>query len=120
MIEVVLASISPTIGAPITKDTVLSVDVRTDDPNVFTRVLIAIRYPGSGVVELAYAQDPASGNAQQFEDFYNGVSTVTSVTDPGFARFQFKLLRKAEQGQTVWPDSPQLMIYGFNDAGEEI
>lgn len=110
--------VSPAPGE-INRDTPLTFDIRTDDPNVFTRVIVGILYPGSKVVELVYAQDPAGATAQIFSPFYNELSSVSVVTDAGFQRFKLTISRKATD-QVVWPDSPQLQIFAFNDAGEEL
>lgn len=109
-------SVVPAAGE-ITRDTPLQFDVQTTAVDPFVRVIVGVFFPGSGVFEFAYAQNPVQGGP--FEKFYAPDSTVVEVTDPGFVRYRFSLLRQAD-GVPVWPDSPRLRIYGFNAAGEEI
>ncbi len=109
-------NITPAPGE-IQRDTLLEFDIRTSDQDPFVRVIVAIGFPGSNVVELAYAQNPTAGGA--FEDFYTTHSSVMPVSEAGFVRFHFGLRRQAND-VGVWPDSPRLIIYGFNAAGEEV
>jgi len=115
MIEVL--DISPAVGA-VAGTQALEFDIRTDNPNLFVRIIVAIFYPGANTAEMVYAQAPALGSA--FEPFYGSASSIAEVVDAGYQRFHFSLLRRAKSGQVAWPDSPQLRIYAFNDAGEEV
>lgn len=95
----------------IQKDTQLTFDVRSDSP--FLRIIVAVDSPGLEFIELAYAQDPAGASASVFSPQFSG--TIEQITDPGFDRYRFRLLRLP-----VWLDSPTIRIYAFNTAGEEL
>lgn len=117
MIEVL--NVTPAGGSVITITDPIMFDVRTDDPNVFTRIIVSVFYPGAQVQEIAYAQDPASGMGMVFTPFFSE-ATISQITDAGFQRYRFSVIRRTAVGQVVWPDSPKLTIYAFNDAGEEV
>lgn len=113
-IEVV--NLTPSAGE-ITRDTPLQFDVRTSDGTTFVCVFVAIEFPGSDVVELAYAGNPAMG--EPYERFYAIDSTLQEITTQGFTTFRYSVLRHAD-GTALWPDSPGLRVYGVNSAGEKI
>ena len=109
-------NVTPAAGE-ITRSTPLQFDIRTSEQLPFVRVFVALHFPGSEVVELAYAQNPIQGGP--FERFYSIDSTVAPVSAQGFTQYRFTLLRQAD-GVAVWPDSPLLRVYACNSAGEEI
>lgn len=112
MVEIVY--LDPADGAELAADYPLSVSVRTPTADPFVRIVICIRYAALGFTELAYAQNPAL-SAQYEGKYATGGSTVTAVTDPGFHHYGFVIFR-----EPFWPASPELLVYAFNDAGEEL
>jgi len=112
MIEVV--NVFPVAG-PIDPTQALGFDVRTDNPNTLTHVIVGIFYAGATMQEFAYAGDPSSGIG--FMPLFSG-SLITPVVDAGYQRFQLSISRNAPQGRPIWPDNPRLVIYAFNSAGE--
>lgn len=111
MIE--LLNLSPADGTAIQPNRYIEFDIRSTDVTPFLRILISFDFQGLSFNELAFAQDPAAST--EFEHLYQQLSTVTPVVDAGWQRFHFKILRSP-----LWPDSPQLQVYAFNTAGEEL
>ena len=109
--------ITPAPGE-ITRETPIQFDIRTEDVNSFVDVIVAIEWPGTNVTELAYARNPESPLVDAFEPFYQVASNVESVFDSGWTRFRFTLMRRANGGNALWPDSPQLRVYAYNSAGD--
>lgn len=114
MIEIL--NVSPVAGA-IDPATPLAFDVRTDDPNTFVRIIVGIYYAGAQMQEFVYAGEPLTET--RFLPFYSA-SSVNEITDAGYQRFRFNLQRASAPGQPMWLDSPLLVVYAFNDAGEEL
>lgn len=114
MIEVL--NVSPSAGI-IDPTAPLLFDVRTDDPNTFTRIIVGVYFAGARIQEFVYAGDPTS--ADKFLPYFLA-STVTAVADAGYSRFRFEVRRNAAEGQPMWIDSPLLVVYAFNSAGEEV
>ena len=95
-------------------------DIRTDNPNLFTSVMVGIWYEGANTQEFAYAQDPASATGTVFFPYYSVGSTMVQTSDPGFQRYRYTLIRNTSAGALAWPAAPKLVIYAYNDAGEEL
>ena len=102
----------------ILKDQPVEFDVRTDNPNVFLSILVTIEFPGTKITEVAYAQNPTASSA--FKPFYGADSSIVEIVDAGYSRFRFSVMRRATTGQDVWPDSPKVRVWAFNDAGEAL
>jgi hypothetical protein len=75
-------------------------DIRTDE--TVGLLTIAIRFPRILTSELVYSQDPDTSS--EFEPTYKG-STITVVSDPGWTRWRFSLVR-----QPYWIGNPTVSV----------
>ena len=105
-------SVTPTAGSVLGQDQPLIVNMRSSV--AFIRILIAVSFPGIGITELVYAQDPAGVLSEIFEQPY-GTSTIEAITDVGWFHYQFTIQRSP-----VWPSAPKIEIWAFNTAAEEL
>lgn len=96
------------VGSIIGTDEPLVFLIRSSSP--FTRIMIAVGFPGFPFAELAFAQNPAVSTA--FETAYAG-SSISAVSDPELTVFRFELRRSP-----LWPDSPLLRAYAFAGGAE--
>ena len=108
-------NVSPAPGE-VPQGSPLTFDVRTPTASPFVRVLVTIVYAGAQLHEVAYAGDPATDST--FAPAFTS-STVQPVTDAGYHRYSFTLVRTLS-GARAWPDNPALVVYAFNTAGEEL
>jgi hypothetical protein len=112
---ITLLNVVPTSGTLIAADTLVQFEVRTPTAAPFRRILVAFEFTAYQTTELAYAQDPAGVDGHLFDGLYAVFSTVETVTDIGFFRYRFKVLRAP-----LWPDSPKLIVYAFDTLGAEL
>lgn len=113
---ITLLNVSPAGNSVITPSTPVEFDVKTPVGSPFLRIIVTFHFPGLEFTEVAYAQNPADVSlGQTFEELYNGFASITPVVDGGFQHFKFHILRRP-----LWPDSPQLAVYAFNTAGQEL
>lgn len=107
--------VSPAPGE-IAQGSALTFDVRTPSASPFVRIIVTVLYAGAQLHEVVYAGNPATDTT--FAPSFSR-SSISAVTDPGFARYSFSILRQVS-GVPAWPDNPGLVVYAFNTAGEEV
>jgi hypothetical protein len=103
--------IAPTPGTAIDPDDYVVLDVRS--LTALVRVLIAVQFDGYSFTELAYAGVPTDLSTG-WQAPYSGNCRLETITDGLYFRYRFYLLRIP-----VWPNSPQVTVYAFNEDGEE-
>ena len=109
-------NVTPPVG-PVGATQALSFDVRTNDPNTFTGVVVGVYYAGAQMQEFAFAGDPTSGVVGFYPLFFAG-SSIVPVVDVGWSRFRVTLVRLAAAGNPIWLDNPRLQVFAYNSAGE--
>jgi hypothetical protein len=107
-------ALTPASNSTIAADEFLTFDLRTPVADAFTTVLVAVEFDAlQDLREVVFAGNPGIGNALMSARWLG--STVSSVTDAGYVRYQFRI-----RPNPLWPASPRLIVYAFAASGAGI
>lgn len=98
-----VSNVTPAAGSLLERKSTITFDV-TDTVNSIVRIIVAVKYPGFDIEELAY-------DGAAFTDHYKTTSGVSAILNGS----RFVMLRKP-----VWPDQVTLKVFAFNNVGGQV